>query len=97
MAISTGDISSDAMADLQTEVEGTNHVHLTLANLCFIFKKKYELDGVDIRGDFQDMVDWLDAQSWVANSGMFLHVSWRDQSVYFTTAPVIEPSTRENP
>ena len=94
MAISTGDICADAMDDLQLEIERGNRVQLTFENLCFIFKKSVDYSDADMRTNFQDMCDYLEAQSWIEDSSMFLHVSWRDQKVYFVPAPVVEPSTR---
>ena len=94
MAISTGDICSDAMADLQAEVEGGNHVCLTFANLCFIFQKSIDYSDTDMRVNFQDMCDYLAAQTWIEDNAMFFHADWRDQTAHFVTEPVIEPSTR---
>ena len=91
MAISTGDIQTDAISRIQTEVEAGRHVNLTLANLCFIFKKKYEFDGADIRTDFQDMYDYLNAQPWVAGNNFICYSDWVHQVIGLAKEPV--PST----
>jgi hypothetical protein len=94
MAISTGDICTDAMNAIQIKVESGQAVLLSLENLCFVFKKKYELDGDDIRTDFQDIADWFEAQSWLADSSMRVMINWAKQSVLFTHLPDPElPST----
>ncbi|MHA2047689.1 MAG: hypothetical protein ACW99G_23145 [Candidatus Thorarchaeota archaeon] len=61
MAISTGDICQDSITKLQNNlgVQPNQVQEVCLDNLCFIFKKKYELDGADARTDLQDMFDWL--------------------------------------
>lgn len=84
MAISTGDICTDAMDAIQTATEAQEPTTMYLDNLCFIFKKKYELDSADIRTDFQDIYDWFSTQSWVSDSSMRVIADWVDQTILIT-------------
>ena len=91
MAISTGDIYADAMTDLQAAVEAGKEVRLTLPEMCFIFKKKWEPDGEDTRTDFADMVAYLEAQSWATGNVRFFVENHR-QTVVFSIPIATEPA-----
>ena len=91
MAISTGDIESNALTTIMARIAVRKHVNLTLPQICFIFKKKYEIDGDDIRTDLQDVGDWLDALPEVDANDMFVYVNWLENSVHIATDPAPSP------
>ena len=86
MAISSGDVCTDSITEIQARTAG-HSIYLTLENLCFIFKKKYELDDEEIRTDFQDMADWFPAQAWWSTDTMALTVNWSVQSILIDDPP----------
>jgi len=86
MAISSGDVCVESITEIQNRSAG-HQLHLSLENLCFIFKKKYELDDADIRTDFQDMIDWFPAQAWWSTNTMYLTPKWCEQCIIISDPP----------
>ena len=83
MAISTGSICADSITAIQSQLNKYGMAIMSLDNLCFIFKRKYELDDDDIRTDFQDIIDWFEAESWA--SGYTVEADWRRQTITIRT------------
>jgi len=97
MAISTGDICSDAMAALQAEVAKGAGVDLSLKNLCFIFRKGIDYSDADMLVNFQDMCDYLSTQPWIEDSSMVFYTDWLKQTAVISRAPQLTASTRVGP
>jgi len=84
MAISTGDICTDAIDEMQALLASTGTIltiPLEFPALCFIFGKKIDYSDVDMREDLQDMADWFNAQSWLTDGNRSAILSWHKQRI----------------
>ena len=96
MAISTGDICTDAIDEIQALLGSTVTVitiPLELPALCYIFGKKIDYSDMDMRTDLQDMADWFNAQSWLVDNSRSAILSWHKQRILLGAPAYGGPST----